>query len=87
MTLHASRAQILDAVRHADFNPLACRVARAVADYELAFAGEARRCGSFDYIRLPAPTDEIESVALDIFLTQMRRQMAGVVFKIKGDAW
>jgi hypothetical protein len=41
---------------------------RALADYELAFDNEARRCGSFDYIRLTAPADEIEAVALDLFL-------------------
>jgi hypothetical protein len=46
MLFSSSRAQILDAVRHADFNPLACRVARAFADYELAFSAEARRCAS-----------------------------------------
>jgi hypothetical protein len=60
----------LDAVQRADFNPLACRVARAVADYELAFDAEARRCGSFDYIRLAALADEIEAVALDLFLRE-----------------
>jgi hypothetical protein len=65
-----SRSQILDAVQNADFNPLACRVARAVADYELAFEGEAHRCGSFDYVQLPAPTNEIEAVALAIALSQ-----------------
>jgi hypothetical protein len=63
-----SRSQILASVQRADFNPLACRVARAVADYELAFDAEARRCGSFEYIRLAPPTDEIEAVALDLFL-------------------
>jgi hypothetical protein len=46
MLFSRSRAQIIDAVRHAGFNPLACRVARALADYELAFGAEARRCAS-----------------------------------------
>lgn len=63
-----SRSQIIASVQRADFNPLACRVARALADYELAFDAEARRCGSFDYIRLSPPADEIEAFALDLFL-------------------
>ena len=78
-----SRAQILDAVRHADFNPLACRVARAVADYELAFEDEAHRCGSFEYIRLPAPTDEADAVALDFLLHEVRAHLPRTEIKIK----
>jgi hypothetical protein len=77
------RSQILDAVQHADFNPLACRVARAVADYELAFEDEAHRCGSFDYIRLPAPTDEIEAVALDLFLYEVHAHLPRTEIRIK----
>jgi hypothetical protein len=77
------RSQILDSVQHADFNPLACRVARAVADYELAFEDEAHRCGSFDYIRLPAPTDEIEAVALDLFLYEVHAHLPRTEIRIK----
>lgn len=41
MSLLPSRPEILDAVQHADFNPLACLVARALVDYELAFDAES----------------------------------------------
>ena len=82
MLFSPSRAQILDAVRHADFNPIACRVARAVADYELAFEYEARRCGSFDYIRLRAPDDAIESVALEILLDEVHARLPATEIRI-----
>jgi hypothetical protein len=83
MIFSPSRAEILDAVQHADFNPLACRVARALADYELAFSAEAQRCGSFDYIRLSPPTDEIEAVALDLFLDEAQARLPRTEIKIK----
>ena len=83
MLFSPSRAQILDAVRHADFNPLARRVARALADYELAFSVEARRCGSFDYIRLLPPTDEIEVVALDLFIKEAHAQLPRTEISIR----
>jgi hypothetical protein len=79
-----SRSQILDALQHADFNPLACRVARAVADYELAFEYEAHRCGSFDYIRLRSPADEIESVALDFVLHEVHACLPRTEIRIRG---
>jgi hypothetical protein len=77
-----SRAQILDAVQHPDFNPLACRVARAVADYELAFDAEARRCGIAVGGRLE-PEMTIDGVylspkALDIWADQIGRSLAGM---------
>jgi hypothetical protein len=84
VTLHPTRGQILASVRRADFNPVACRVARALADYELAFDAEARRRGSFDYIRLAAPTDEIEAVALDLFLDEEHALSPRTEIKIKG---
>ena len=83
MLFSPSRAQIIASVQRADFNPLACRVARALADYELAFSVEARRCGSFDYIRLLPPTDEIEAVALDLFLDEAHAQLPRTEIRIK----
>jgi hypothetical protein len=84
MTHHPSRDQIIDAIQHADFNPLACRVSRAVADYELAFEYEAHRCGSFDYIRLRAPIDEIEAVALDFVLHEVHARLPRTEIRIRG---
>ena len=59
---------------------------RAVADYELAFEDEAHRCGSFDYLRLPAPADEIESVALEIVLDEVHAFLPRTEIRIKGDS-
>jgi hypothetical protein len=41
---------------------------------------------SLENIRLPAPTDEIEAVALEIFLGEIRAQMPETTIKIKGDS-
>jgi hypothetical protein len=83
MMFSPSRAEILASVQRADFNPLACRVARALADYELAFDAEAHRCGSFEYIRLSPPTDEIEAIALDLFLDEAHARLPGTQITIK----
>jgi hypothetical protein len=83
MMFSPSRTEILDAVQHADFNPLACRVVRALADYELAFNAEAHRCGSIEYIRLSPPTDEFEAVALDLFLEEAHALSPRTEIKIK----
>jgi hypothetical protein len=43
MIFSPPRAQILASVQRADFNLLACRVARSLADYEFAFDAEGAR--------------------------------------------
>jgi hypothetical protein len=67
-------------------NDLASRVAAAMTAYSRAFEDAANRHGSLENIRLPAPTDEIESVALEVFLGEIRAQMPDVPITIKGDS-
>jgi hypothetical protein len=86
MTLPPSRAEILAALQDTDYNPLASRVAEAMTAYRLAFQEDARRRGSLELIELPAPTDEVEAFALELFLVQSRKEMPRVVIKIKGDS-
>jgi hypothetical protein len=69
-----SRAQILAALQDTNYNPLASRVSEATTAYRRAFDDEARRRGGLDMIELPAPTDEIDTVALEIFLQEIPRQ-------------
>jgi hypothetical protein len=86
MTVPPTRAQILAALQDSAENPLAARVAGAVAAYGRAFEEEAHRRGGLEFIRLPAPTDEVEAVALELFLDEIRAQMPSVRIKIKGDS-
>ena len=85
MTLPPSRAEILAALQDPQHNVIASRVADAMAAYCRAFEDEANRRGSLENIRLPAPTGEIEAVALEMFLGEIRAQMPDVSIKIKGD--
>jgi hypothetical protein len=71
MTLPPSRAEILAALQDPQHNDLASRVAEAMTAYSRAFEDEANRRGSLENIRLPAPTDEVEAVALEIFLGEI----------------
>jgi hypothetical protein len=86
MTLPPSRAEILAALQDQQHNDIASRVAEAMAAYGRAFEDDANRRDSLENIRLPAPTDEIEAVALEIFLGEIRAQMPDTVIKIKGDS-
>jgi hypothetical protein len=80
-----SRAEILAALQDTNYNRLASRVDEATTAYRLAFEEEARRRGGLDMIELPAPTGEIEAIALEIFLHEMRKQSPPVAITIKGD--
>jgi hypothetical protein len=86
MTLPPSRAEILAALQDPQHNDIASRVAEAMTAYGRAFEDEANRRGSLETIRLPAPTGEVEAVALEIFLGEIRAQMPDTVIKIKGDS-
>jgi hypothetical protein len=86
MNLPPSRAEILAALQDKNYNPLASRVAEAMTAYRLAFEDEARRRGSLELIELPAPTDEVEAFALELFLVETRAQMPNTTIKIKGDS-
>jgi len=86
MTLPPTRAEILAALQDTRHNVLAARVAEAMTAYRLAFQADARRCDSLELIELPAPTDEVEAFALEIFLVQIQKEMPSVVIKIKSDS-
>ena len=86
MTLPPSRVEIVAALHDTNYNPLASRVAEAMTAYRLAFEDEARRRGSLELIELPAPTDEVEAFALEIFLVQIWKEMPKTAIKIKGDS-
>jgi hypothetical protein len=86
MTVPPSRAEILAALQDPQRNDIASRVAEAITAYTRAFEDAANRRGSLENIRLPAPTDEVEAVALEMFLGEMRARMPNVPIKIKGDS-
>jgi hypothetical protein len=86
MTVPPSRAEILAALQDPQHNDLASRVANALTAYGRAFEGQANRRGSLETIRLPAPTDEVEAVALEMFLGEIRGKIPNTVIKIKGDS-
>ena len=86
MTIPPIRTQIIAALQDPKANAIADRVAEAVTAYGRALEEEANRRGSLDNIRLPAPTNEIESVALELFMDEIRTSMPGVAIKIKGDS-
>jgi hypothetical protein len=87
MSLPPSRAEILAALQDPQHNDLASRVADAIAAYDRALEEEANRRFYPENIRLPAPTGEIEAVALEFFLGEIRKQMPNVPIKIKGDTY
>jgi hypothetical protein len=86
MTLPPSRVEIVAALHDTNYNPLASRVAEAITAYAFAFQADAWRRGSLELIELPAPTDEVEAFALEIFLVQIWKEMPKTAIKIKGDS-
>jgi hypothetical protein len=81
MNLPPSRAEILAALHDATPSALGSRLMDAVTAYCRAFDKEAH-C---EIIRLPAPTDEVEAVALELFLDEMRAHTPSAAITIKGD--
>ncbi len=77
-----SRAEILAALQDPQPSPLASAVFDAITVYARAFDKEAHR----EIIRLPAPTGEVEAVALEIFLDEMRAHTPNAAITIKGDS-
>jgi hypothetical protein len=76
----------LAALQDTNYNPLASRLAEALTAYGFAFREDARQRGSLEFIQLPTPTDEVEAVALEIVLDQIRAEIPRVTIKIKGDS-
>jgi hypothetical protein len=81
MTVPPSRAEILAALQDPTPSALGSRIAKAITAYARAFDDEALR----EIIRLPTPTDEVEAVALELFLDEMRAHAPNTAIKIKGD--
>jgi len=87
MTLPPSRAEILAALQDPKPNALAERVAVALDKCASAFARDAEQRGGFERITLPAPADEVESVALELFMQQLRAQLPpDAKITIRGDS-
>jgi hypothetical protein len=86
MTLPPSRAEILAALQDPNPHPLADRVADALDALARSFSDEAARGGSLEHIRLPAPTNEVEGVALELFMQQVREEMPHANITIRGDS-
>jgi hypothetical protein len=86
MNKQPSRAEIIAALNDPNPNPLADSIADAIAKYSRAFADEATRRGGLKHIRLPAPTTEVEAVAFELFVEQIKAEIPSASIKIKGDS-
>jgi hypothetical protein len=74
-----TRKEIIEALENPAPNPLAEAVAAAIARYSAEFAeGVTRNDGFARAIRLPAPACEIERVAFDLFVQELKESAPGV---------
>jgi hypothetical protein len=84
MTAIPNRADLIAALNSSDAeDPLARRLSDALNAYSLALQRQTAT-GWPSTINLPAPTNEIEAFALELFVSTCTEQ--GLMVKIKGDS-